>query len=74
VVVTDAPVDGAVPSAGIPTLAIKIERALGAKCERCWNYSVRVGESAVHPTFCERCVAAIEERDREKAQQDGAAA
>ena len=32
----------------------------GAKCERCWNYSVHVGESLKWPTVCERCVAALE--------------
>lgn len=42
-------------------LRVTIERALGQKCERCWNYSERVGENAEFPTICERCVAAIEE-------------
>ncbi len=32
----------------------------GTKCERCWNYSVHVGESQKWPTVCERCVAALE--------------
>ena len=27
----------------------------------CWNYSVRVGESARYPTVCERCVEALKE-------------
>jgi isoleucyl-tRNA synthetase len=38
-----------------------VRRADGQKCERCWNYSVRVGESARYPTVCERCVEALEE-------------
>jgi isoleucyl-tRNA synthetase len=38
-----------------------IQRAAGAKCERCWNYSTHVGESADYPTVCERCVAALNE-------------
>jgi hypothetical protein len=33
-------------------------RADGKKCERCWNYSTHVGESADYPMVCERCVAA----------------
>jgi isoleucyl-tRNA synthetase len=33
----------------------------GEKCERCWNYSTRVGESERYPTVCERCVAALKE-------------
>ncbi len=40
---------------------VTIERADGAKCERCWNYSPRVGENAEVPTVCERCVAALTE-------------
>jgi isoleucyl-tRNA synthetase len=43
------------------SVAIEIERAQGQKCERCWNYSTRVGESATYPTVCERCVAALNE-------------
>jgi isoleucyl-tRNA synthetase len=42
-------------------LAVEVERARGRKCERCWNYSERVGENAEWPTVCERCVAALEE-------------
>lgn len=37
-------------------LTISVEKADGKKCERCWNYSLRVGESQEHPTLCERCV------------------
>jgi len=40
---------------------IVITRADGAKCERCWNYSMRVGESEEYPTVCERCVNALSE-------------
>jgi isoleucyl-tRNA synthetase len=40
---------------------IRITRAEGAKCERCWNYSTHVGENADYPTVCERCVKALNE-------------
>jgi isoleucyl-tRNA synthetase len=40
---------------------VKVLPASGEKCERCWNYSTRVGESTRFPTVCERCVAALEE-------------
>ena len=36
-------------------IGVKVERAEGEKCERCWMYSTTVGESAEHPTLCERC-------------------
>jgi isoleucyl-tRNA synthetase len=42
-------------------IVVKVRCADGQKCERCWNYSVRVGESARYPTVCERCVEALEE-------------
>nr|WP_243458458.1 isoleucine--tRNA ligase [Nostoc sp. UIC 10630] len=38
---------------------IAVVKADGQKCDRCWNYSTHVGESAEHPLICERCVAAL---------------
>lgn len=38
---------------------VEIRKADGAKCERCWNYSARVGVSEKYPTVCERCVNAL---------------
>ena len=43
------------------SLAVKIERADGEKCERCWNYSTRVGEFPRFPSVCERCSEALEQ-------------
>ncbi len=40
-------------------LKVEIEKADGQKCERCWNYSVRVGEFEQYPTVCERCAEAL---------------
>ena len=51
-------------AAGSP-IAVKVSRAAGEKCERCWNYSVRVGESLRYPTVCERCADALDEIERE---------
>jgi isoleucyl-tRNA synthetase len=45
----------------LPGLGVTIHRADGKKCERCWNYSVRVGESADYPTVCERCLPVLRE-------------
>ncbi len=42
-----------------PEIKIKVKRAGGRKCERCWNYSLRVGEDKKHPNLCERCLKAI---------------
>ncbi|PLZ85371.1 isoleucine--tRNA ligase [Fischerella thermalis CCMEE 5198] len=38
---------------------IGVLQADGQKCDRCWNYSIHVGENAAHPLICERCVAAL---------------
>jgi isoleucyl-tRNA synthetase len=46
---------------GNKALGISVSKADGEKCERCWNYSTRVGESEKYPTVCERCVSALEE-------------
>jgi len=46
---------------------VKIEKADGAKCERCWNYSIHVGESEKYPTVCERCVVALSEIEKSAA-------
>jgi isoleucyl-tRNA synthetase len=43
-----------------------VKRAAGEKCERCWNYSVHVGESARYPTVCERCVEVLAEIEGEQ--------
>jgi isoleucyl-tRNA synthetase len=63
--VADNVAPGATPS-GIEGLQIRVERAHGKKCERCWNYSTHVGEhTEYHPAICERCVAALQEIERE---------
>src|ERR1700726_4936743 len=46
---------------GLQGIAIKIEKAEGKKCDRCWNYSVHVGENSRYPTICERCSEALAE-------------
>ena len=61
VVVESGPIDGAVKSETLPGLSIKIERADGAKCDRCWNYSTHVGENPRYRTVCERCTEALAE-------------
>jgi len=42
-------------------MAIEVEHASGAKCERCWNWSETVGQDARFPTIDARCVRQIEE-------------
>ncbi|MGA7226549.1 MAG: isoleucine--tRNA ligase [Candidatus Acidiferrales bacterium] len=63
--VADGKLEGAAESPALDGLQIRVERAHGAKCDRCWNYSTHVGESTDYPTLCERCVAALTEIERD---------
>ncbi len=56
--VVDELADG-VAGEEVPGLRVKIEKARGEKCERCWNYVETVGESDEHPTVCHRCREAL---------------
>jgi isoleucyl-tRNA synthetase len=40
-------------------LVVGVEKAKGEKCDRCWNYSTRVGTISEHPLLCDRCVPAL---------------
>jgi len=46
---------------GTGSVQVEVKRANGQKCERCWNYSTRVGEDKNYPTVCERCSAVLKE-------------
>jgi isoleucyl-tRNA synthetase len=48
-------------SSEIERLEIKVERAPGAKCQRCWNWSEYVGTFSEAPEICERCYKVIYE-------------
>ncbi len=49
----------AVKDEEIPGLAIKVRKADGEKCERCWIYSTELGTDATRPTLCPRCTAVV---------------
>jgi isoleucyl-tRNA synthetase len=49
------------PGDGTGGVTVKVAHADGRKCERCWNYSVHVGEDSAYPTVCERCSAVLKE-------------
>ncbi len=42
-----------------PELKVRVERARGGKCERCWNYNEDVGSDATHPGLCDRCLPVV---------------
>jgi isoleucyl-tRNA synthetase len=43
----------------IEGLAIKVYKAAGEKCERCWRFDETIGNDSEHPTACERCSDAL---------------
>jgi isoleucyl-tRNA synthetase len=43
-----------------PSVSVEVARAPGAKCERCWTFSEKVGHLPVHPAVCERCASVLE--------------
>ena len=60
-IVSDVVLEKAGANNGDTGLAIRVTKASGEKCERCWNYSTRVGEDSAYPTVCERCSAVLAE-------------
>jgi len=40
-------------------LYVKVAKAQGQKCQRCWNYSSNLGRDKEHPLLCENCLKAI---------------
>ena len=38
-------------------IGVKVTKADGEKCERCWSYSPSVGTIKLYPTLCSKCVA-----------------
>ena len=37
-------------------IGIKVSKADGEKCERCWTYSTTVGLNKSYPTICDKCI------------------
>ena len=40
-------------------LSVRIAKAAGEKCERCWHYASDIGQHNAHPTLCGRCVTVL---------------
>ncbi len=60
-IVSDVVLEKAPAVNGDAPLKITVAKAPGEKCERCWNYSIHVGEDKEYPTVCERCSAVLRE-------------
>ncbi len=62
--VSESPEKGMEDATGFP-LKVKISRAVGEKCPRCWNYSETVGENKEYPELCRRCSDVISKRSHD---------
>ncbi|MFM2159281.1 MAG: isoleucine-tRNA ligase, partial [Cyanobacteriota bacterium] len=40
-------------------ITVRIAKAAGEKCERCWHYATDIGQHPEHPSLCGRCVAVL---------------
>ena len=40
-------------------ITVRIAKAEGQKCERCWHYESDIGQHSAHPSLCGRCVAVL---------------
>ena len=58
-IVSDVQLQAAPAGDGAAALGVTVTKAPGRKCERCWNYSLHVGEKPEYPTICERCTEAL---------------
>jgi isoleucyl-tRNA synthetase len=54
--------DDSYKSTEIEGLEVSVERAIGSKCQRCWNWSEAVGTFTDAPDICDRCHKVISSR------------
>jgi len=52
--------DDAYQGKDLEGLSIKVNKATGEKCERCWRFDTTIGDNTVHPTTCERCANSLQ--------------
>lgn len=48
-------------SSKFPGLTIRIEKARGPKCPRCWNHDINIGKPGHHPELCDRCAQVLKD-------------
>ena len=59
VVIVDTIDDAAYHAKEIQGLSIKVNKAAGNKCDRCWRFDESIGMDVEHPTACARCATAL---------------
>ena len=58
-VITESAISDAYKSADIEGLEVRVEKAAGTKCQRCWNWRESVGTFSDAPDVCDRCYKVI---------------
>ncbi|GAH08179.1 unnamed protein product, partial [marine sediment metagenome] len=43
------------------TIAVRVMKADGEKCMRCWVFSETVGQFSDHPSICNKCYGILKE-------------
>ncbi len=51
--------EAAYKSTELENTAILVEKAVGSKCQRCWNWNTSVGEHEKFPELCSKCCEAV---------------
>ncbi len=54
------PLESPLAEIGEEGVVVRIARASGSKCERCWHHEDDIGQHPSHPTLCGRCVGVLE--------------
>ena len=54
------PLDAILAEIGEEGVTVRIARATGSKCERCWHHEDDIGAHPSHPSLCGRCVGVLE--------------
>lgn len=57
------PLEAPLAEIGEEGVTVRIARAAGRKCERCWHHEDDIGQHPDHPTLCGRCVGVLERQD-----------
>ncbi|MCP9835793.1 MULTISPECIES: isoleucine--tRNA ligase [unclassified Cyanobium] len=54
------PLEAPLAEIGEEGVTVRIARASGSKCERCWHHEDDIGQHLSHPSLCGRCVGVLE--------------
>ncbi len=53
------PLEAPLAEIGEESVTVRIARASGSKCERCWHHEDDIGAHPSHPSLCGRCVGVL---------------